>query len=237
MFCSECGKKIKNDVKFCPFCGQDQLVIDSEDYKSQSISNLQNFSNKEIKSIYEYNEAEFNELDNYSKRRVILFEISNTNPNHWTFKKLNDLLIKFDEGFFKHKDREKLIYRILREEELLSTISTTKEKSFLEKSFHFLFVIWIMNTIVANFLPIFLSDNKWEGWYIPGLSEITPVIVQEVTLFGEGEFRLASQAEFWRTNRRFRQIKDVINQYEDFDLNEFQNNLNEFQKNLNDLLE
>jgi len=230
MFCSECGKEINNDVKFCPFCGQDLFVIDSEHYESQSIANHHNFSNKKVKSIYEYNEAEFIKLDNYSKREVILFEISNTNPNHWTFKKLNDLLIKFDEGFFKNKYREKLIYRILTEEELLRAISVTKEKSFLEKSFRFLIFIWIMNTIFANFLPSLLYDNKWEGWYIPGLSEITPVIAQEITVFGASEFRLASQAEFWRTNRRFRKLKDVINQFKDFDLNEFQNNLNEFLK-------
>ena len=226
MFCSECGKEINNS-KFCPFCGQYQLVLDSKHNESQTIDNRQNLSNKKVKSIYEYNEAEFNKLDNFSKRQVILFEISNTNPNHWAFKKLNDLLIKFDEGFFTKKERKKLIYRILREEELLSAISATKEKSFLEKSFSFLFFIWIMNTIFANFFPILLYDNKWEGWYVPGLSEITPVIVQEMTLFGAGEFRLASQAEVWRTNRRLRQIKDGINQFEDFDLNELQNNLNE----------
>ena len=224
MICSACGKAINNS-KFCSFCGQEQLVLNPEHNENQLINERKNFSNETVKSIDEYNEAEFNKLDDFSKRQVILFEISNTNPHHWTFEKLNELLKKFDEGFFKNTDREKLIYRILREEELLDTISTKKEKSFLEKSFNLIFFIWIMNTIFANLLPIFLYDNKWEGWYIPGFSEITPIIVQEMTLFGEGEFRLASQAEVWRTNRRLRQIRDFQNQLEfkNFDLNDIQN--------------
>ena len=62
MFCSECGKEINNDVKFCPFCGAKQNLTNND----QSESNLKNDSKNLIydgfKRIKEYEIQEFKDL-------------------------------------------------------------------------------------------------------------------------------------------------------------------------------
>ena len=231
MFCSECGKEINSDVKFCPFCGTKQIFNGINQSKKDLKKNKKSLVNANIKNFYEYEEKEFNKLNHETKRKIILSEISHTNEYHWRFEKLNLLLEKFDSGFFEKTKEEFSIYKMLKDENYLSEICKSPEKSFLEKSVYYFFLIWVLNTSFANGLPTLISDEKWEGWYIPGLSEITPMIVQELTILrGKGEFRLASQAEVWRTNRRLRKLKENINNIKDFDLNKIENNLEELLK-------
>ena len=83
-----------------------------------------------------------------------------------------------------------------------------KDPSTMEKVFGYLFGIWMINTFLANIL--FLGVEE-EGWYIPGISDITPVIVMEKYIFSDKtEFRLGTQAEIWRLNRTKRRIEEGI---------------------------
>ena len=214
MFCSECGKEINSDVKFCPFCGTKQILIGINQSKKDLEKNNKNLVDTNIKNFYEYEEKEFNNLNHETKREIILSEISRTNEYHWKFEKLNLLLEKFDSGFFEKTNKEFSIYKMLKDETYLSEICKSPEKSFLEKAVYYFFLIWVLNTIFANGLPTVISDEKWDGWYIPGLSEITPMIVMEKYIFSDKtEFRLGTQAEEWRLDRTKRRIQEGIDYF------------------------
>lgn len=51
MFCKNCGKEIKNNVKFCPYCGKDTGVGSLEDEPSmdEDIETKNKKSNKQGK--------------------------------------------------------------------------------------------------------------------------------------------------------------------------------------------
>tara|TARA_B100001989_G_C24423447_1_gene405227 strand:- start:170 stop:865 length:696 start_codon:yes stop_codon:yes gene_type:complete len=231
MFCSECGKEINNDVKFCPFCGTKQILIGINQSKKDLKKNNKNLVDTNIKNFYEYEEKEFNNLNHETKREIILSEISRTNEYHWKFEKLNLFLEKFDSGFFEKTNKEFSIYKILKDENYLSEICKSREKSFLEKAVYYFVFIWVLNFSFANSIPELISNEKSEGWYIPGLSEITPMRVQDFNLLrGKGKIRWASQAEVWRINRRLRILKENINNLKDLDLNKIQNNFEELLK-------
>ena len=220
MFCCECGKKINNEDKFCPNCGKKQILNQINKSKKDLKNNNEILVDSNIKNFEEYEEKEFNKLNDETKRKIILQEISFTNKYHWRFEKLNLLLEKFDLGYFKKTNEDFSIYELLKDDnylsEYLSDYCKTTEKSILEKSAYYFFLIWILNTSLANGLGAIMFDGKWEGWYIPALSEVTPMIVQELTILeGKGDFRMASQAEVWRTNRRLRKLKDNINKIEE----------------------
>ncbi len=221
MFCSKCGKEINNDVKFCPFCG----------FKIHEVNEGKRTSTQ-LKEIYEYPETNFKTLNTTQKKLIIWSKIANTNESHWTYEHLHKVLSKFEAGFYNQEQSRDTLYEDLFRDELsdipfFNPMYKTPLTETIIKSFAF---IWVLNTIFASGLPTLISDEKWEGWYIPGLSEITPMMVQELTILGKGEFRLASQAEVWRTNRRRRKLKENINNIQDFDLNKIENNLEELLK-------
>ena len=220
MFCSECGKEINNDVKFCPFCGAKQNLTNND----QSESNLKNDSKNLIydgfKRIKEYEIQEFKDLKKDEIKKIILNEINLTSAEEAekSYFLKNIILPRFINNEYEGKEGklyEDLIFKNFSKEmkKLIKKKLTGKDKdpSTMEKVFGFLFGIWIINTFFANF--IYVGFGK-EGWYIPGISDITPVIVMEKFRFSDKtEFRLGTQEEIWRLNRTQRRIKEGIDYF------------------------
>ena len=188
-----------------------------------------------MKYLNDFKEEEFNLLSDLEIKKIIEFEIikySSIDPEKSKF--INDVILnRFENKFytggmknFLYKDltfhEEKQIRGYVHEQKevkkkFAKTIENTrkdsedKEKSLSSKVISTIFYMWILNTFFAN---VITADKNWEGWYIPGLSEITPILVQETYLIGgSSKFRLASQAEVWRTNRRYKQLKEGIDYF------------------------
>ena len=100
MFCSECSKEIKDGSLFCEYCGAKQSKERKRSKKQKKIF------------IDDLLEEEFNDLTDQEKRIVILTEISITNQDHWFYDYLtNDLLKRFDRGFYRTKNMSKILYK------------------------------------------------------------------------------------------------------------------------------
>ena len=100
MFCSECSKEIKDGSLFCEYCGAKQSKERKRSKKQKKIF------------IDDLLEEEFNDLTDQEKRIVILTEISITNQDHWFYDYLtNDLLKRFDRGFYRTKNMSKNLYK------------------------------------------------------------------------------------------------------------------------------
>ena len=97
MFCIACGEEIKDNSKFCEYCGARQSI----DRKTK----------KKPKKIFidDLSEEEFNYLDDQEKRIVVLTEISIT-KNSKIYDYLKDVLEKFDKGFYKTKHMSKNLW-------------------------------------------------------------------------------------------------------------------------------
>ena len=158
-------------------------------------------SDAEIKKIIELEVIKYSKVDS-QKSNFIIDVILHRFENKFYTGEMRNLLFK-DLTFNEDKQLKSYVYEKEKDKKRLE--SDKKEKLMGGKVFSRIFYIWILNTFLANILVGNID------WYIPVLSEITPVIVQELNLIGAGQFRFASQAEAWRTNRRFRQIKDSLN--------------------------
>ena len=164
MFCTECGKEINNDVKFCPFCGLKILEIKDN---SESLNKVNRQPDKD-----------FDKSEGFS-----FGEIS------------SDIKNKLERNIEIDRDTSR-------------NYSQRRETSLGSKVIAAVFYMWLLNTFLANANS---WDRKWEEWYIPGLSEITPMLVQETKFLGGGsKYRLASQAELWRVIRTRKNIKEGI---------------------------
>ena len=58
------------------------------------------------------------------------------------------------------------------------------------------------------------------------------MFIKEYTILGESDFRLASQAEVWRMNRRVRKIREG---YKNFTGSDFQQDFKDLQKSIKEL--
>ena len=100
MFCSEFTKEIRDDSLFCEYCGAKQSKEKKTSKKQKKIF------------IDDLSDEQFNDLTDQEKRIVILTEISITNQDHWFYDYLtNDLLKKFDRGFYRTKNMSKNLYK------------------------------------------------------------------------------------------------------------------------------
>ena len=100
MFCSECTQEIRDDSLFCEYCGAKQSKEKKTSKKQKKIF------------IDDLSDEQFNDLTDQEKRIVILTEISITNQDHWFYDYLtNDLLKKFDRGFYRTKNMSKNLYK------------------------------------------------------------------------------------------------------------------------------
>ncbi len=158
-------------------------------------------SDAEIKKIIELEIIKYSKVDT-QKSNFIIDVILHRFENKFYTGEMRNLLFK-DLTFNEDKQLKSYVYEKEKDKKRLE--SDKKEKLMGGKVFSRIFYIWILNTFLANILVGNID------WYIPVLSEITPVIVKELNLIGAGQFRFASQAEVWRKNRRFRQIKDSLN--------------------------
>ena len=118
MLCSECGEEIRDNSLFCEYCGAKQ----SEEIRENSLvceycGTRQGKGRKKSKKpkkifIDDLSEEQFNDLTDEEKRIVILTEISITNQDHWFYDYLtNDLLKRFDRGYYKTKNISKNLYK------------------------------------------------------------------------------------------------------------------------------
>ena len=184
-----------------------------------------------IKRIKEYTNDEFAIMTNQEIKEILKNEIpfiKNSDPRK--AENLRNIIYQIENGIYKNpyrknKNRSKSLKYFRNPEE--------KENTLQGKVFSFLFFLWILNTILANFIGTGGTSVKetWEGWYIPGLSEITPMFIQEYTILGGGDFRLASQAEVWRINRRVRKFREG---YKNFTGSDLQKDLNDWRKDYNE---
>lgn len=258
MFCIECGKEISASANFCPSCGASQTV-------SENSKKTDNDQTKELNKLVsaKKRKEEFLKLPNEEIRKIILSEISNLKKNnHKRSNYIKEIVLdRFDRKFYYGQMRKELYNDLfnkdttnLESKRLIIEHSTNREE-IKSKEFNNIkpvnnwnsksilkgfFFIWLTNTILANTIGTGTSlNNVWEGWYIPPLSEITPVLIKEISFFGEGDFRLATQAEVWRMNRNVRKLREGIEDItgEDLDLDNLKKDFDKNLKNFQDLLE
>ena len=78
MFCSECGKEIKDNAKFCSSCGANQTLTNSDQSKSNLKNDSKNLIYDGFKRIKEYQIQEFKDLKKDEIKKIILNEINLT---------------------------------------------------------------------------------------------------------------------------------------------------------------
>ena len=261
MFCIECGTEIYDTAKFCHACGAAQIIsVDSKSPRDLEKTQVYKFFNLSLEEFIQLEDNEIKhilleaveffrindpEIANYIQNNILIkFKADITgelypDPIDTLFEKLLELERKSRQNNFQRENKFKefnennhnfnnssmKILHSIRERKI-------KKDFFSVKIFNFIFFFWILNTILANLIGTPDGRNfSWEGWYLPGLSEITPMLIKEYDVFGEGDIRLASQAEVWRINRRARKIREGYKNFTGSELDKDLNNLQKMFKN------
>ena len=263
MFCSECGNEISASAKFCPSCGAKQIITrdlkTENDLENKEFDIFFNFSLDEFIRLEDYKikqilieAVEFfrnndPKIANYIKNNILQSFQGDIYPDSIEdlFEKLIDLENKSNKNNINNPKSKNTNNTSLSSTILKSVRHKNKKNDSTSKNWNSnsilkgFFFIWLTNTILANLIGTGTSlNNVWEGWYIPPLSEIAPVLIKEISIFGEGDFRLATQAEVWRMNRTVRQIREGIEDItgQDLDLDDLQKDFDENLKDFQDLL-